>query len=200
MQPYIVPVSLFPAEVNWLLLPVLFAAGGFANRMRGGYPNLHSTSLGRLAFALAFGVVAFLRYPEGYGFIASTVVAVYVGSIMGWSTYMDLGRNPNGYLDRGNIIDDIVGKEIKGATFFARWCRDFLGLTIRGFGLSLLIGIVPWIWGIDSTFIFAGLSMGLCYEMGFRLPSRRKNFQTGPELGEFIFGGYLFVAFYLLVG
>lgn len=185
--------------VIWLALIAGALIGGLAYRIRGGLFNT-GHPWGRLAFAVPLSVVLVLPLVSMglltfVGMLAAALVAVYFINVLGHGTYMDLGRNPNGYLDDPEVpISWLIGNEKQGWSRAKRFQHNFLGLLIKGVALGIVVG-GPLIFLSGDlmymTFILGAASMPVCYLAAWNIPSTIKNFEQGPALGEALYGGTL---------
>ena len=165
--------------------------GALLNRIRGGFlldlPK--AARLGLLGLACAL----FVETPLDPGWADSALrllAGVLFGAmwVFGWGSYMDLGRNPRGYLDDVECLDWLVGREEEGGGFVNRWIRDAAGMTLRGMMITVPAGIVT----LNGDLFFSGVGMALCYELAHHVPSKIKGLNQGPELGEALFGAWVF--------
>jgi hypothetical protein len=147
--------------VIWLLSII----GGLLNRARGSHVIPLPHGVKRVIFALATGGLAYGLGIEWH-WAAGVAAAFYGGLLPKWGVWMDLGR-------------------VQGA-----WAADMALLSLRGLILTLPGGLML-TYAEGWPFLLYALSggmMGVCYELGWRIPSKLPNFEAGPPLGEIIFG------------
>lgn len=135
--------------------------GGFGFRFRGGmFANGLPHWVTRGAWSLSAVVVPALTTPM----LILGAPLLFLGTLIGWFSSIDLGR-------------------IEGVAW-----RDYLMNAIRGLMFTLPILPLLWYLGITLWPAFIGILCPLVYELGWRIPSKIKNLQTGPEIGELLFG------------
>ena len=183
----------------WLTLAAGFLLGALAYRIRGGLFDL-GHPWGRLLFAVPLSVVLVLPlFSMGWltlcAMLVVTLIAVYWITILGHGTYMDLGRNPEGHLDEPERpISWLIGDEKPEWDARQRFCHNFCGLLLKGAMLGTFVAVPLAIVARDPSYIafmVAAASMPLCYLAAWNIPSRIKNFEQGPALGEALYGGVL---------
>ncbi len=164
------------------MIAALSIIGGLLNRWRGGWgpnPFGSGTTIRRVLFSVATAAWATVLLGASW-WAPVFALAFWVGLMPGWGRWMDLGRN-NG-----------------------EWDWDFAMLSLRGLFLTALPAVPLYFWpghDLSATLLFAGcgLFMGVCYELAYRIPSRVKNFQRGPELGEVVFGTWIWLVLALVL-
>lgn len=147
--------------------------------------------------------------------------------LFGWGSYFDMGRNNLGYKDNPEFLPSdisirlIMGKDWipntdtitkenwlreKSPTGMIRsykWrvFRDLIGMSIRGLAITIPIGLIYFYFsGIFSLyFMISGILMSLIYLISWHIPSSIKHFETGPEIAEIIWGGYIIAAVLFLL-
>lgn len=148
-------------------------AGLVLFRVRGGMWLGHSPHwLTRGLWALGMAIVVGIATHDIVA-CALTLPAFFIGTVLPWWHSIDLGRI------EGNTASDYALNAIRGLCFTA------------GAGAVLWYLGLPWYAGL------VGLLCPLCYLIGWSIPSRVKNFQQGPELGEAIFGALVGATFAL---
>lgn len=147
--------------------------GGVLFRLRGMDLKL-STTINRLIWAVPVGVILFLRnqpnwewYYQGlYGL--GLILSLWLGLIItGWGKWFDLGTQ------EGDPME------------------DFVSLSMRGLLNTLFAGIliIPFSFLSGFLFVFSGAFMGVCYWLGYKVPTIDKRFlNQGTEIGEVIYG------------
>lgn len=183
----------------WLVLIAGFLLGALTYRIRGGLFNI-GHPWGRLIFVVPLSLVLVLPLVSMsaltfVGILVATLISVYWISVLGHGTYMDLGRNPNGYLDNPEVpISWLIGNEKQGWDRARRFRHNFFGLFIKGLALGI-VTVPPLIFlSSNLTYLAFGLAaatMPLCYLVAWLIPSTIKNFEQGPPLGEALYGGAL---------
>lgn len=139
--------------------------GGVANLSKG----IDQVFLGLLVTLQFYPLLNYLSV------ILGIIMALTIS--IGWGPVFDMGRNANGYKDydtreKGKwfeILTLFFGRETKDWTFAQRWRRDAVGMVIRGLMISLPMTIVLMIFGYSWWFIFMGLALPICYEIGHRI-------------------------------
>ena len=183
----------------WLIPIAGFILGALTYRIRGGLFDL-GHPWGRLSFVIPLSLVLVLpllsmSVMTFVGMLVATLVAVYFITVMGHGTYMDLGRNPNGYLDDPEVpISWLIGNEKQGWNARQRLHHNLLGLLIKGLALGIAVGAPLIVLSGNLAylaFVVAAASMPLCYLAAWAIPSRIENFEQGPPLGEVLYGGVL---------
>jgi hypothetical protein len=161
-----------------ILLSLLTASAlGIGFRMRGGLwgdkIGWGATTARIVAWAIPVALVTWAWYQFAWYFALATGVLAFAGATIGWFGGIDMGR------------------------MHGTWIRDFTVMTLVGFvkmlGVALMIGLAGFHTGAVAVSI-AGALCGVMYELGWRTPSTRPGFQTGPELGELYFGALVGLA------
>lgn len=152
--------------------------GGLLNRTRGGLfgdwirANIfegYGTQSGRAVFAIGTALYALLLTEHA---LAIGVAApIFVGLVMGWWKSGDVGRDG----DRSRLIEGLI-------------------MTGRGLIMTAPAGAYLWWLGHGYGYAFAGLALGLCYELGHRTPTIGPQWERGMPLGEFYTGCWLWIA------
>ena len=138
---------------------------GFCHRSGGGLMTFKGASFvfRSVVPALIIGSTFHLIW---YLWLA-LIPAFYFGEMVGYSAHWNMGR--------GNKYT---------------WLQDFVYMTLRGLWFTFLPGAVvafqSWHYGV--LLAVSGLVMGVAYELGWRCPQLGQEFNTGPEVAEFIFG------------
>lgn len=174
-----------------MLSTISSLVGAFLNRVRGGF-GLDLPKWVRLgALGVAFALLAYTPLTWGWADAGLRVLAGILFGVMwvfGWGSYTDLGRNELGYLDDVECMDWLVGREQEDWGFISRWVRDAAGLMLRGMMITAPAGLLT----LNGDFVFSGAGMLLCYELAYHIPSKIKGLNRGPELGEALFGAWVF--------
>lgn len=174
---------------------------GLAFRIRGGLFGKNigwgTTTARLLSWALPVTLFVAYWYPpilftafesffaayklSEYYYLGFVYLSIFLGAVAPWFKSLDFGR--------------------KDGT----WLKDFLLHSGRG---------VIWVAGLAAVFIVygiyipaiillvSGLLCGVAYEIGWNLPTpfqvnREGGFNTGPEIGEFLFGALIGLALVL---
>ena len=122
----------------------------------------NATTEGRLVWAIPMAGLAALA--AGDWRLLALAPALFLGSIFGWYSAMDLARGEGNY-----------------------W-RDFAVLALRGLVWTLFCGPVLWWFEYPWWFAFAGLLCPLAYEIGWRIEDKTRS-QGAPY--ETVFGAML---------
>lgn len=159
----------------WLAVALGIILGAALFRIRGGWLDVGSSTVGRLIWSVPLGLLA--------GGISWNPWALIVGPLLflcvlpGWGSYMDLGRMPKPDNESIRFIVRVV--PFPDGSFW----YDFWGLTIRGLILTLPAGaLLGYITG-NYLFAGAGLLMAPLYMLGWKV--------KGTEIAEWLFGGWL---------
>lgn len=178
--------------MNALFFPLICAAGF---RLRGSELWDHwtrtGTTGGRLLWsALAsFCVVAACNWsPLAIG----VAPLLFVGVLLGWGSWMTLGREAT---ETNETLDYWIGDPVAGLMWWlfpsrVHYAYQLAMMTIRGLLITAPAGVyllflVGW---SALPFTLSGLLFGLCYEIGWRIPSRVPHLEIGPPIGEILFG------------
>lgn len=143
-----------------------------AFRFRGGWLHFikRGTTTGRLLFALACGLLFLPNYPLASAF----AMGIFLACLFPLWNSIDLGR-------------------IEGNAW-----KDRLMLSVRGLLYSAIPAFLAFPFGFPLWFALVGLLMWPLYELGWKIPSRIKGFERGPELGEAFFGFTLGIAIWTI--
>jgi hypothetical protein len=183
----------------WICL-LLFIIGAFTNRIRGGlfgdsirkFLPFYGTTLGRVVFSLPYVCVGALADP----WLALSGLAMFISVIHGWGTFMDLGRNPDGWKDaHEGLLTEIFGYEKPEWTYRQRFWHNFSGLCFRGLMLTFLTSILLLFFcGIPEFLIFfaSGILFGPLYWFSYKIED-----EFGPIDGtpEYLWGGFYLTLF-----
>lgn len=136
---------------------------GIAWRIRGGWLKMPSTLLGRMVptILMALGAAAL----SGNLWMLLAGPAVYLGMIMPWAQWMDMGR-----------VEDN---------------DDFVGLSGRGMLLTLPLGLLMYALGYGIIPLVGGVLMGTVYWVSWhiRLDTEGGEVGTGMLLGALVIAG-----------
>lgn len=145
-------------------LAALPIAGALLFRIRGGWLQLPSTTLGRVAWSAPMAALAALASADWW--LLGLGPLLFLGCVLPWWQTIDLARNEG------------------------RFWRDFIVMTGRGvLWVAPAFPLLFWREGWASLFVLAaGLSCAALYELGWRTPSNVRAFARGSELGEAYFG------------
>lgn len=156
--------------------------GSVAFRIRGGWQpfglSLGGTTVNRLFWSAVMTAIGALIAFDWR--LTALFPAFFLGILMGWGSYMDLGRMPKPDNESLRALVRLSG--LKDGSFW----YDFVGLTVRGLALTLLPGLVLGWFAGGWIYVAAGLLMAPAYWLGWKL--------GGTEQAEFIFGGWLGLA------
>lgn len=135
----------------------------FCHRAGGGLVSFKGSGFIFRSLFPALFISEFFHLPWWY--YISLIPAFYLGEFIKYSKHWHMGRGE-----------------------FTFW-QDFRYMTLRGLWFTflpgLLVGLHDWKQGIILG--LSGLSMGVAYELGHRCPKLGQEFNTGPEVAEFIF-------------
>lgn len=161
-------------EILWII------AGGILYRIRGGWLSLPSTFLGRMVFCVPTGL--FLWYLSGVWYLAPLgTIAIFLGILNGWGTFMDMGRTTDLNTDDDPPIYWIVGREDNSRPFWQRWLRDFVGMSLRGVLICLPVGLLLMVMiGSSMWWILGGLAISIWYELDNQLMDKGLNENSTP--------------------
>lgn len=143
-----------------------------------------STTLGRLVWVVPFGVLLAAISGSWYGLFS--VPLLFLGIAPGWGSYIDMGRGPK----QDNEFLVVLLKAFIPRQWHYTFWYDFIGLSLRGYCLTLPAGILIGYLTGNYIFILFGLAMGIIYELTWRI-SPNVDHLRGAEFGELLFGSYL---------
>lgn len=162
-----------------ILIGIAFViAGALAWRIRGGWLGLPSTTLGRLVPSVLYGGFAYwLGVP--LLFSIALIPSLWIGLIWPWAQWMDMGH----------VRED----------------DDLIGMTGRGFLITVLPGLLLW----NPALVAAGGLMGPIYWAAWYSASgsvssaprfQWNSFIDGPTaIGELVTGGMIFATLWAVV-
>lgn len=157
---------------DWYAL-ALIPLGALLFRIRGGWLDLPSTTLGRAVWSVGMTII-----PAAITWrLAVLAPALFLGCVLPWWKSIDMGRN------EGTLLED------------ALWH------TLRGF-LWVLPAVVAGWWAIGAWSSLLLIPGGACaglYELGWWTPSSVKDFTRGSEMGEVYFGASIGAALALAI-
>jgi hypothetical protein len=153
---------------------VCASSGAILFRIRGGLLGDYGirgvgTTASRLIYAIVLaGALAILGGNYWLGLLAP---AFFIGCALPWWQSIDMGR------DKGNRAKDFILQSARGAIF------------------TIPAGAV--LWGLDLPWWpgLAGLSAGVLYEIGWRIPSKVRGLERGSPIGEALLGAVIGLAF-----
>lgn len=94
-------------------------------------------------------------------------------ALLAWAgTTIDMGRFLDVGHDQGDKLQETIEMTFRGAL----WVGPLVFL-VYYFDVMMALKLM-----------LAGLTMGICYRLGYLTPSKIKGFHRGPELGELYFG------------
>lgn len=179
-------------EIVMLVVTVLSL--GLAFRLRGGLFGKEigwgSTTARLVAWSLPVTLFVAYWYPPilftafinyisfDYLYIPLVFIGAYLGSVLGWWGTIDMGR-------------------IEG-----EWIKEFTLHSARGILWTAGVAGVFTLYGLfipAIALLISGISCGIIYEIGWRTPTFFKptpegGFNTGSEIGEFLFGAVIGLA------
>lgn len=156
-----------------MIVAIIYAAvGAFAFRGRGGMFNEAlspvfgklSTHAGRVLYG---AMMAALAYRHGMGWAPPPFIAAafFVGAVAPWFT--DTNRS-------------------------ATTLNGFMAQTMRGLVFVVPPAVVIEIAGHNPVWLCAsGVTLGACYLLAAKIPSRVHDLEQGPALGEALFGAVM---------
>ncbi|KNC47608.1 uncharacterized protein AMSG_02632 [Thecamonas trahens ATCC 50062] len=117
-----------------------------------------------------------------------TAVALYPD----WNTYMGMGSAPVSYspaVVRHGVFDWLVGYPEPGWSFWARYYRDLVGMSLRGLMMTGPAGLVMYFHGYGWEFLASGVFMGTAYEFAKGSSAGPcAPMAPGPPFGEMLWG------------
>lgn len=180
--------------INILAILAFGLTGGIFYRLRGG--GVKKKFLARTAARLLYFTPLAITILPGLIVIhelelnsvsATTAIVLmavcWAGVVTGHGSYMDLGTSINPDNERLKpFMDFLMGTENEPSFW-----RDFIGLSLTGFIVTLPIGIA-----LNSYIVmFSGLLKGIVYFLGFAFHKAGLEIPTThgwTEWGEFFFG------------
>lgn len=158
-----------------MLEAAIILACAVAYRLRGSAALSDAgTFIGRLLWSAV--AASALTASLAIWWLVATIPFWFLGAIVGRQGAIDLGRM----------------NESPWRMWSSQWWEDALLLLIVGL-LTVLGGVFGALFA-DGRWWFllaAGLSMPLCYEAGWRIPSTIRHIKQGPELAEVIYGAII---------
>jgi hypothetical protein len=212
-----------PLDVNPYILALLaFLLCGLINRWRGGWTPIgllnFNKQVRRGVLVWSFIFVAGMCVPLNFGYALLMAALGFVGLVVGWGSYMDLGTSPNKDNERLKpILDFLLGDDSDSGGSNGEWHktivhdtafrRDFLGLTLRGILFTLLMFLPMAFVGVPYVAYFGLLLVGAVMAPTYylatlpvgRISKQVPHFNWGPELGEFLFAGSMSALIVLLL-
>jgi hypothetical protein len=143
---------------------------GFLFRLRGMHHSWLGTQGARFMFwCIPMALLSYLLFNLPVWAGAVSALAYWLGLIvMPWGKWFDLGHN-NG-----------------------KFWPDFFFLSLRGVFVTAPAGLLIWYFSpLGWVFALCGIMMGVCYALGWKLPTMANWLNRGPELGELIFGSWI---------
>ena len=64
-------------------------------------------------------------------------------------------------------------------SFSRRWQREVVGMSLRGLVQTVPPGLLLFYYGYGYQYAACGLSMGVLYDLAWRIPSKIDNFEQG---------------------
>eukprot|EP01116_Phalansterium_solitarium_P019608 TRINITY_DN553_c0_g1_i2.p1 TRINITY_DN553_c0_g1~~TRINITY_DN553_c0_g1_i2.p1 ORF type:complete len:392 (+),score=82.88 TRINITY_DN553_c0_g1_i2:190-1365(+) len=191
--------------------------GGAANRIRGGFLSIPdwTTDPGgtfrdimlrdltlRLVWCLSIGLLVGIAMSEPKRsrrshhfrrFAAGTFMAfaTWCSILVGWGVYFNIGRT-NTYNARIGVFDWVIGHECPDWGFLRRWAISYCGMSLRGLLQTVPAGLGLFALGYGPDYMLSGVTMGLVYEIAWDIPSTTVNIETGPPIGELLWGWWTF--------
>jgi hypothetical protein len=182
-----------------VILAAVSVGGGLLNRIRGGWqtvPQIPSDDdfthdlfiriifgFGTAVFFFLFGGCRKVLVIPALVIALSTTLSLFVG----WGTYFDMGRNPNGYLSRTGVFDWLVDVPRQNWDYTRRWIRDATGMALRGLLQSVPPGYVLYLYGFGPLYLVFGVAMAFIYEIAEDIPYKGDpDFSQGTPLAELL--------------
>jgi hypothetical protein len=120
--------------------------------------------------------------------------------MIGWGVYFDMGRVAQGPSARTGVFDWLVSRERPSFSFTQRWLRSFAGMSLRGLAWTAPAGSMLYYYGFGWQPMFSGVAMGLVYEIAQHVEADNSFYATGPPVGEFMWGVYIWFVLLVAVG
>lgn len=153
---------------------VIFAlVFGLMYRWRGGgfFPT-HHTQWTRAIYAVVWSAILALFIPWDWAVAAAPLV--FLGELAGQGEGMWMGRD---------------AFHNSAWTGWKNWVRAAFDLSASGCANILGVSVILLLTGYHSgPLALAGICKPVAYEIAQHIPSKIKNFNSGPEIGEFLFG------------
>jgi hypothetical protein len=149
------------------ILLSMIPLGAILFRIRGGWLNLPSTTVGRMVWSVGMTVLPVAATMNWWLLLLAP--ALFLGCILPWWKSIDMGRN------EGRLIIDAALQTARGIL----WVLPAVALLYWQYEWAALAALIP------------GLLCAAAYEAGWRIPSEVPHFSRGAELGEVIFGAMI---------
>jgi len=195
--------------MSFLLCIVVIVGGGFINRMRGGWLNIHpGDDLPVRTLSSSFlGIVAAIGAGRPM-LLPAVWFTAYFGLIEGWGCYFGMGRGTTAcsHTSRHGMFDWLIGQAGTEDEwgFTRRFIYCYCGMFLRGLCWTgppgVLINVAlrqPRHENSDiagqSSWLYAlcGACMGLVYAFGWTIKSTTTGFEQGGAISEFMWGFWL---------
>lgn len=177
----------------------------FLWRVRGGlrFGN-KKLPFNKIWYAIFFSIIICLAEGFSFNLALTTFVAAYAGyQLYGWGVYVSRiynGKEVDPNVDKEcELIDDLLLPlhiSVKGnVVYLSEYPKifGFVGTCLTGFILTFLMGLASQSVG----FMFWGLGMGPCYWLGSKLENYYALGKEGWNWGEYVFGFYLGLGYYI---
>lgn len=175
---------------QWALVAI---GGGVLFRLQGAFGGSRHSRTARLVWACGIAAAAaclFQSLP-----LLALAPGFIVGAYMGWSRYVDLGRDSK--VDDGPLAPMLNRLDPSPNDLD----YDLLGLAVRGLIITLPVGLqlqaMGYPWGV--LYVPAGILMACAYWIGWMVPSVLPGLRRGVQVGEALFGATLAVLLFAIL-